>query len=314
MLFMNFHSKLSQVYYKANRLQQIRGFCNVVIYEGITEAAKVMNLTKSTVSLQIRSLERDLKKTLVKRSRKNSKKFELTEDGKIFFELALPVLNNVDSLCDRFFLSSSRYSDSFLRIAGHHSVFSIFLPKALKKIKDENEDLSVQLSYLQKYEAFERAAKGELDLAIYPIEDPDSIPRNLDFKKIAAYRPALITPLGHQLNSISDEKITFEEIGKYNFVHTGNYAISDIMKYQIASKTLMSFIDINYGSWDILKSLVAAGLGVTIFHEDYCKNDQNVCVKKVYHLSPNIAYYAVFQKGGGTLKRLVLELLELISD
>jgi DNA-binding transcriptional LysR family regulator len=305
------HCKISQFYYKNNRLQQIRGFCNTVTYGSLSKAAKVMNLTQSSISLQIKTLERDLGANLLNRSKKNTKRFELTEDGKILYEMGLQIVNDSDELCDKFLLKSSNHHNSILKIAGHHSVFSILVPQALKNIKVDNPDLRLQLSYLTRKEACDQIEKGEIDVAIYPMEDLELIQKNLTYQKIADYKPALITPLGHPLTKISDKKITFEEIGKYNYIHTGNYAISDIMKYNIASKVLKSDIELNHGSWDILKSLVSAGLGVTIFHEDYCKGAKDIAIKKVRHLSPNIAYYAI-SKGGAIPKKMVSSLIETV--
>jgi DNA-binding transcriptional LysR family regulator len=271
-----------------------------------------MSLSQSSVSLQINTLERDLKTKLLKRNKKNSKKFELSADGKIFYEMAFPLLSETDGICDKFLLKSQKYHNNFLKIAGHHSVFSILIPDALKNIKNSNPDLKLQLSYLTKEDACDGVEKGEIDVAIYPIEDLDLIQKNLSFQKVSDYKPALIIPAGHPLSLIPDEQITFEEVGKYNYIHTGSYAISDIMKYHIASKILTSDIEINHGSWDILKSLVAAGLGVTMFHEDYCKDFAGIEIKKIKHLSPNIAYYAIF-KGGEKPKKLVGDLINMMT-
>ncbi len=306
-------SKIPQFYYKNNRLQQIRGFCNTITYGSLAKAAQVMNLSQSSISLQIKTLERDLDTKLLKRSKKNAKRFELTEDGKNFYEMASPVLSGADDLCDRFLLKSTKHHDSVLKIAGHHSVFSILIPRAIKQIKNSNPDLKLQLSYLTRQEACEKIEQDEIDVAIYPLEDLELIQKNLSYQKVSDYKPALITPIGHPLSKIPDQKITFEAIGKYNYIHTGSYAISDIMKYNIASKVLKSDIELNHGSWDILKSLVSAGLGVTIFHEDYCKDATDIVIKKVRHLSPNIAYYAIF-KGGKKPKKLVSDLADLISS
>jgi DNA-binding transcriptional LysR family regulator len=308
---MSSDSKIPQFYYKNNRLQQIRGFCNTVTYGSLSKAANIMNLSQSSVSLQITTLERDLNTKLLSRNKRNSKKFELTEDGKIFYKMALQIVNESDEICDKFLLKSAKHHDNFLKIAGHHSVFSILIPDALKKIKNSNPQLKLQLSYLTRQEACEKIEKDEIDIAIYPIEDLGLIQNNLTYQKISPYKPALIIPIGHSLEKIPDKEITFEEIGKYNYIHTGSYAISDIMKYNIASKVLRSDIEINHGSWDILKSLVSAGLGVTIFHEDYCKDSNQVVIKKVQHLSPNIAYYAI-SKGGVKPKKLASDLVKAV--
>ncbi len=119
-------SQLKQIYYKNNRLQQIRGFCNVVIYGSITEAAKAMGLTQSAITLQVQSLERDLKTQLFHRSKKDyHKRIKLTREGQMFYESAAPVVNAADNLYNQFFLNNTEYHDNLLRIAGHHSVFSI---------------------------------------------------------------------------------------------------------------------------------------------------------------------------------------------
>lgn len=301
---------LRQIYYKNNRLQQIRGFCNVVIYGSITEAAKSMGLSQSAISLQVQSLERDLKTKLFHRTKKDyRKRVELTREGRVFYELAAPVVNAIDNLYDQFFLNNIEYHSNFLRIAGHHSVFSILLPPSLKILKDRNPELKLKLSYLTRHEAFEQVIKNEFDIAIYPIEDVSLVPKDLTCRRIANYKPALILPQNHPLSLISDTHITFEEIGKYNYIHTGNYAISDVMKDNISTKILNGDIELNYGSWDMLEALVKAGLGVTIFHEDYVKNHTDLVVKKVYHLSPKIAYYAIFKKSL-KVKKVVSELLK----
>lgn len=302
----------SLLYYKNNRLQQIRGFCNTIKYGSVSKAAKVMGLTQSSVSLQIISLERDLNTKLISRNSKNCKKFELTEDGKLFYEMACPILNSTDDLYDKFFLKSQNYNEKILKIAGHHSVFSTIIPVPLKKIKDRYPELKLQLSYLTKKEAFDNLEKGNLDVAIYPIEDPEIIINSLDFIKISPYKPSLIVPKNHPLTKIPVKKITFKEIGKYNYIHTGNYYISDIMKYNIDSKVLNSDIELKNGSWDILESLVSAGLGVTIFHHDYCSKSDKVELINVHHLSPDIAYYVIFRKGSKP-KMMVEKLIDFIK-
>lgn len=47
-------------YYKNNRSQQLRGFYHTAILGHVTKSATLMNLTQPSISLQIKSLERDL--------------------------------------------------------------------------------------------------------------------------------------------------------------------------------------------------------------------------------------------------------------
>ncbi len=67
--------------YKQNRLQQLKGFCAVVEAHSVSKAADRLSLTQPTVSLQVQSLERDLRTTLFER---RGPKIELTFEGATF--------------------------------------------------------------------------------------------------------------------------------------------------------------------------------------------------------------------------------------
>lgn len=85
--------------YKRNRLQQIKGFYYAARSSSISEAARVMNLTQSTVTLQIQSLERDLGLKLLNR---DSKPISLTRDGEEFYKIACPLMHDFESVVEKF--------------------------------------------------------------------------------------------------------------------------------------------------------------------------------------------------------------------
>ncbi len=90
---------IKQFYYKKNCLQQLKGFCNTVQLGNISKAAKKMGLNQSTVTIQIQSLERDLKTQLFDREKKRMK---LNQDGKIFYEMISCHINGIDSSYQKF--------------------------------------------------------------------------------------------------------------------------------------------------------------------------------------------------------------------
>src|SRR5437867_9868819 len=76
--------------YKQNRLQQLKGFCAVVETRSVSRAAERLNVTQPTVSLQVQSLERDFRTTLLER---HGPKIALTSEGELLYELARPLLD-----------------------------------------------------------------------------------------------------------------------------------------------------------------------------------------------------------------------------
>ena len=84
--------------YKQNRLQQLKGFCAVVEAHSVSKAADRLSLTQPTVSLQVQSLERDLRTTLFER---RGPKIELTFEGALLYELARPLVEGLTALSSR---------------------------------------------------------------------------------------------------------------------------------------------------------------------------------------------------------------------
>src|SRR5688572_24010483 len=81
--------------YKQNRLQQLKGFCAVVETRSVSKAAGRLSLTQPTVSLQVQSLERDLRAALFER---RGPKIEVTFEGELLYELARPLVIGLTEL------------------------------------------------------------------------------------------------------------------------------------------------------------------------------------------------------------------------
>ena len=75
------------LYYKQNRLKQLRALCNAAQTGSISKAAERLFLSQPSVSLQIQALEREFAITLFERRGPN---IRLTPEGEILYELAYP--------------------------------------------------------------------------------------------------------------------------------------------------------------------------------------------------------------------------------
>ena len=92
---------LEKFYYKKDRLNQIRGFCAVIKFGSVNNAARNLNLEPATVSKQIITLERDIGLKLFDRS--NKRKLILNDDGEKFYNKAVKILQSVDGLFEHFY-------------------------------------------------------------------------------------------------------------------------------------------------------------------------------------------------------------------
>src|ERR1043166_7060374 len=85
--------------YKQNRFQQLRGFCYAAATGSISKAAKQMSLSQPAVSQQIQSLENELAVTLFVR---RGSKIQLTHEGELLFEMAMPLIEQLEHLDKQF--------------------------------------------------------------------------------------------------------------------------------------------------------------------------------------------------------------------
>ena len=121
-----------QFYYKRNRLQQLNGFYHTVQTGSISKAAKKMNLTQSTITLQIQSLERDLGVELFKRDKKRIK---ITKEGRMLYICSTPYIQGIDDLFKSFLRNAESEKLSTINLAANHVSISYILPKYSKKFK-----------------------------------------------------------------------------------------------------------------------------------------------------------------------------------
>src|SRR5712671_2322712 len=117
-------------YYKQNRLQQLRGFCYTAQSLSVSKAAERLFLSQPSVSLQIQALEREFKTTLFER---RGPKISLTPDGKTLYELAAPLIEEMDSLEQTFAAQRGGIETGRLDIAAGESTTLYLLPEFVKQ-------------------------------------------------------------------------------------------------------------------------------------------------------------------------------------
>ena len=282
---------LKQFYYKKNRLQQLRGFCCAAQVNSISKAAKMMNLNQSTITLQIQSLERDMKAKLFIR---NSKGLKLTEDGDLLYKLALEHLNAIEGIFDNFLKNKDLNRVNKITIAAHHVVISFLLPKYLAKFTKKYPDIEISIKNISLEEAVKKLKENKLDFIIYPDMLTD---RDLENIKLTSYDPVLIMNKNHPLKN--KKNITLEDIAKFNCIRIDKNLIAlsgfenNFEKYNF--KTNIEFENAN---WDIIKHFVKSDIGLG-FVSTICidPGDKEVTYRKLNKFFPQMEYSIASKKG-----------------
>src|ERR1700746_2692469 len=100
--------------YKQNRFQQLRGFCYAAASRSVSKAAKRMNLSQPAVSQQIQSLEGEMNVALFIR---RGSRIELTHDGELLFEMANPLVEQMEHLDNQFRMRRTEVDEGHIDVA-----------------------------------------------------------------------------------------------------------------------------------------------------------------------------------------------------
>ena len=277
--------------YKRNRIQQIKGFYHAAKLNSISEAARSMNLTQSTVTLQIQSLERDLGIKLFERA---SKPLSLTADGEEFYKTACPLIQEFESVIENFLDKKNKKEQNSIDIAVHHVAISYLMPEIIATFKIKYPKSKIIIRNISQNEAISRLKSGDIDLALYPNvhQDPE-----IDYIDTISYDPILIMNKHHPL---SNQEITsLKDLKNFDLIRIDQNLITlPLFEEAVKSYGLKGSIEFENGNWEALKHFVKRDNFIAVI-STICldKNDNILIAKNLSHLFPQMDYSLIHKKG-----------------
>ena len=275
-----------QFYYKNNRLQQLRGFCYAAQFGNISRAASFMGLTQSSVSLQIKALERDMGCQLFSRS---GPKILLTEDGKKLLDLSLPLLDGIHNLRETFHHQAKVRVNTELRIAVNNTVKNYLLPPVLRDFLERNTEISVVVTYAEHEEAMRLIEDEAVDIALLPRREHLPFPRTYDYTPMYFCKPCLITlpthPLAGRSNLSVDEILTYPLTLPAEDLRVIPNLYEVFARKQRVDPLRMSFVNAETG-----REYIEQGLLITISSDIWMRPNDTLAATPLSHLFPDVDY------------------------
>ena len=150
-------------------MNHLKAFYAVAKAKGFTHAARQLNVSQPTLSMQVKSLEKRFSVPLIKR---NKKTFELTEEGKLVFAHAEKIFLLIHDLKKELenFQSHNMVIGSTSYISNH------VLPEILLAIQAKHSDVKVQIYTGLSKEVLDKVVDYEYQLAVIGrLPYPDNI-------------------------------------------------------------------------------------------------------------------------------------------
>lgn len=146
---------------------QLKYFVEVCRLQSFTKVAKQYHVSQPSVSITIKSLEKELSVILFKMS---DNCLTMTRDAYVFYEKALDFLKHYDNLCN----SMNKYNSErrYLRVGVSLIISPMIIPTIVKALKKKYPDVAISLYQRSTRETLDMLETGQLDVSItHSIED-----------------------------------------------------------------------------------------------------------------------------------------------
>jgi DNA-binding transcriptional LysR family regulator len=281
-----------RVYYKGNRIKQLRAFCYAVKFGTVARAAEGLFLSASSVSLQLSALEKELGARLLERTRP---RLALTREGQMLYDLARPLVEGMENLDQQFRSQRQGMDAGEIMIAAGSSTIQYLLPPLVRDYRERFPEVRLQLANVTGKDGLALLRSDQADFAVGSMLD---VPHDLSYEPVHWFDPMLILPLDHPLAAKTD--IMLEDLSPYGLIlppqRLTTYRLVDLVFQQ---RKVPYRVAIEVGGWEVIKQYVAMGLGISIV-TGICINEtdhERLAVRNMRRYFPQRSYGVVARKG-----------------
>ncbi len=277
------------LYYKQNRLKQLRAFCHAARAGSVSAAAEALFLSQPSVSLQIQALERELATTLFER---RGPQIKLTPEGDLLYQLAHPLVDGIDRLHETFLAHQGRIEGGELNIAAGESTILYILPAPVKQFAVTYPGVRLKLLNVTGRDGMAMLRADSADLAVGSMLE---VPDDVVYRPFVSFDPTLITPRDHPL--ARKRTVTLEDISPYGLIlpprHLSTWATVD---FTFRRHNVPYHVTLEAGGWEVIKKYVELGLGISIV-TDVCLSGEERCARiPLGQYFPRRSYGVVYRK------------------
>ena len=291
-------------------LRHLRYFVAVAEEGSLTHAAeRRLHTAQPSLSRQIRDLEIEVGVKLLDRSARG---IELTAAGKTFLDHARLALLQVEAASEAARRAAEPAKSTFVIgfLTGHEVVW---LPEALRVLREEEPGIEITLSSLSSPELAGALMRGKVDVAFLRRESPAP---GLAFKQLVKEPLFALVPVGHRL--AKKKSISPQDIAREIYVSPTRFApvLKAVIEDYMAKTGVTLKPDYDADNMTSTMSLVASTGGVTLLPL-YAQNllTPAVVLRPLEGEAPTIDLVIGYSRANTSplLKRLLARVDEMIA-
>lgn len=243
-----------------DRLKQLDAFCHSARLGSFTRAADYLSSNQSTVSQQVRGLERELELMLFERSGPN---IRLTPIGRELLRIAFPVVMEMDRMRDTFQESHLGILPGTLAIAASTTSAASVVAGHLAQFRERHPEVRIRVMVGSGSKRLAWLRGYEVELVFGAM---DAVPPDLEFHRLFTSRVVLITPADHPLaGSTAPDPL---EIASFPMLaHPRGHYTRDLIESMAWLGGGRVEVTMELRGWEVIRRYVELGVGVAVVPE-----------------------------------------------
>lgn len=243
--------------YKSDRLKPLRAFCQTVRLGSVSRAAEALFISQPAVTLQLQALEREFGVVLFERS---GRRLVPSREGQVLYEMAQPLVENLDGLAERFRDKISGLDAGELRIAANSTTILYLLPKVVATFRQLHPQVRLSLHNAITADGTDLLRSDAAELIVGSLLD---VPSDLSYETVQRFEQMLITPLGHPLSSVP--RLELAQIAEHPLILPPRRQVTWRLVDRIFQQQRLPYsISLEVGGWEVIKQYVALGMGISV--------------------------------------------------
>lgn len=266
------------------------------------EASKVLNVSLSAVSMQMRSLEEELGTKLFDRSRRPA---ALTESGLYLIERARVLISQWEELSESL---KREATGAILKIGVVHTAVSGIVPPALSLLQKKAPGIEIRLTMGLTHDLETAVYRGELDAAV--VTEPQITRSELEFHAIID-EPLMVIAQSSMTGDSDQKLLESQPYVRFNrTAHVGQMIQAEFDRRGIKVQSVME-IDSLEGAI----AMVANGLGVSVVPARGMSNEFPNSIRMIpFGNPPMVRRLGLLLARGNPRKRASRALLEALTE
>ncbi|WP_394236961.1 LysR family transcriptional regulator [Niallia oryzisoli] len=237
-------------------IQHLKYFVEVARQKNFTRASQVLLVSQPSISKMIKSLEDELKVTLLDRS---ERKIELTDAGAIVYDQAVKILQAFEDVYSSV-NELTQVKKGTVKLGLMPTTGVLLFPNVLAGFKKEYPQIDIQMVEYNAKQLKYKVEEGDIDLGI------TVLPVNTElFETIPLLSEELVVLVDSEHWLVKSESVSLADLKNESFILlTEDFALHDVVTQACMQSGFEPIVAYKSSLWDLIGEMVATKLGISI--------------------------------------------------